>query len=100
MSDSQPADDAAVATSEPTPASPRDRRPKLWKNTFFWFAAILALLGFWGLFAGESVIRDPGQVREGGLVWIYLGGAVVMLVNGWMTHRSALQQFEDAEDED
>lgn len=68
--------------------------PKWWKNTFFWIAGILAGLALWGLVAGEAVIRDPGQVPEGGLVWIYLGGAAVMLVNGLMTHAQAIKHFQ------
>lgn len=72
-------------------------RPVWWKNTFFWIAGILFLLGFWGLIAGEKVIRDPGQVRESGLALIYFGGAILMLVNGFMTHAQAVQAFDEGE---
>ncbi len=70
-------------------------RPVWWKNTFFWFGGILFVLAIVALIGGEDTIRDPGQVREGGLVWIYLGGAVIMLVNGWLTHQNALRHFEE-----
>ncbi len=48
-----------------------------------------------GLFWGEDAIRDPGQRRENGLVWMYLGGAVVMLVNGWLSHRLTVMHYEE-----
>ncbi|MBS1723489.1 MAG: hypothetical protein JSS66_11110 [Armatimonadetes bacterium] len=75
-------------------------KPAWWKNTFFWFAGALFLLAVWGLVSGESVIRDPGQVREGGLVLIYLTGAVVMLVHGYISHQQAVQHYEEAQDND
>ena len=49
---------------------------------------------------GESVIRDPGQIKEGGLFLIYLGGAAVMLVHGFISQQQAEQTFkEDMEEE-
>jgi len=66
-----------------------------WKNTFFWIAGSLVLLGLWGLIGGESVIRDPGQIQESGLVWIYFGGALLMLVNGYLTHAQAVQAYDE-----
>ncbi len=71
-------------------------RPTWWKNSFFWLGGLLAILGVWGLFSGESVIRDPGQVLEHGLVWFYFGGSVVMLVNGWLTQAQAVQHYDEA----
>ncbi len=68
-----------------------------WKNTFFWIAAALLVLGIFGAIKGEEVIRDPGQVRETGIVWIYIGAAAVMLVNGFLTHRQAVQQYREQE---
>lgn len=74
-------------------------KPAWWKNTFFWFAGALLLLAIWGLVSGEAVIRDPGQVREGGLVLIYLGGAAVMLVHGFISHQQAVQHYEEAQED-
>jgi hypothetical protein len=74
-------------------------KPVWWKNTFFWFGGILVIVALVGLVRGQEAIRDPGQVREGGLVWIYLGGAVVMLVNGALTHNQALRAFAEAEED-
>ena len=75
-------------------------KPVWWKNTFFWFAAILFVLAVVGAIFGERSIRDPGQVREAGLAWIYLGGAVAMLVNGLLTHSQAVRTYaESLEDE-
>lgn len=74
----------------------KNQRPVWWKNTFFWFAGILLLLALIGI-TKEDRIRDPGQVREGGLVLIYFGGAILMLINGWLTHRSAIQHYEEGE---
>ena len=75
-------------------------KPVWWKNTFFWFGAILFVLAVVGAIFGERSIRDPGQVKEAGLGWIYLGGAVVMLVNGLLTHNQAVRVYaESREDE-
>jgi hypothetical protein len=74
------------------------KKPTWWKNTFFWFAAALLLFALWGLVAGEHVIRDPGQIKEGGLVLIYLGGAVAMFVHGLISHQQASQHFEEESD--
>lgn len=85
--------------SSDTVASKPPPKPVWWKNTFFLFSSILFILAVWGLIAGESVIRDPGQVREGGLVWIYLAGAVVMLVHGLISHQQAVQSYQEASEE-
>jgi len=71
------------------------KAPALWKNSFVWFGVALAGLAVWGFIKGDEVIRDPGQVRENNLAWFYVAGSVIMLINGWMTHRQA----EKAHDE-
>ena len=70
-------------------------RPAWWKNTFFWFGFALLGLAIFGLISGENVIRDPGQKFETGLVGFYLLGAILMLVNGWMTHQQAVQFYAE-----
>lgn len=74
-------------------------KPVWWKNTFFWFGGILFILAVVGLISGEDTIRDPGQVRENGLVWIYLGGAIVMVVNGALTHNQAVRAYAEAQED-
>lgn len=69
--------------------------PAWWKNTFFLFGFALLVLAVFGLIKGESVIRDPGQRFETGLVMFYLVGGIVMLANGWMTHQQSVQQFNE-----
>lgn len=67
-----------------------------WKNTYFWLAAILLLVGMAGLLGGPKLIRDPGQKREDNLVtMLYFVGAVVMLVNGWLSHRQTMRELEE-----
>ncbi len=70
-------------------------KPVWWKNTFFWFGAILLILGIIGFIGGDKTIRDPGQIEENGLPMIYLGGAALMLFNGWMSHRQAVQLYTE-----
>jgi hypothetical protein len=72
-------------------------RPLWWKNSFYWFAAILLIVAVIGFVRGESAIRDPGQVFETGLPFFYLLGALIMFANGWMTHRHAAKRFEEEE---
>jgi hypothetical protein len=69
--------------------------PKLWKNSFFWFAVALLGLAIFGTIAGDPAIRDPGQVVEGHLNLFYLGGAVVMAVTGLITHLLAKKAFQE-----
>ena len=73
--------------------------PVWWKNTFFWFAGLLFVLTLVGMLGGQDAIRDPGQVRESGLVWIYLGGAAAMLVNGLLTHQQAIRHFAESQED-
>ena len=76
-------------------------KPAWWKNTYFWIAGILLLVSLIGLpfFGGERAIRDPGQVEESGLVFIYFGGAVVMFVNGILSHRQTVQLFKEQQEQ-
>lgn len=77
-------------------------KPAAWKNTYFWIAAILFVLAIVGLpfFGGDQAIRDPGQSAEPGLMWIYFGSAVVMFVNGLISHSQTVQHYQEAlEDE-
>ena len=75
-------------------------KPVWWKNTYFWIAGILFVIGILGLpfLLGQEAIRDPGQRREGGLTLIYLGGAAVMLINGWLSHRMTVQHYREAQE--
>jgi hypothetical protein len=75
-------------------------KPVWYKNTYFWIAGVLFVIGILGLpfLLGEEAIRDPGQKREGGLVLIYLVGAVVMFVNGVLSHRQTVQHYEESKD--
>lgn len=75
--------------------------PRWWKNTYFWIAALLFLLGLWGLpfLGGEDAIRDPGQIRESHLWLIYWGGAVVMLINGLLSHMQTVKHYNEVVEE-
>lgn len=70
-------------------------KPIWWKNTYFWIAAVLFLVAVIGIIGGDNAIRDPGQKRESGLVLIYLGGAIVMLVNGLLSHKQTIQHYDE-----
>ncbi len=70
--------------------------PTWWKNTYFWIAAILFVVAIFGLIRGPEAIRDPGQKREDHLVvLIYLAGAVVMLINGLLSHRQTVMHYHE-----
>jgi hypothetical protein len=75
-------------------------KPAWWKNTYFWIGGILLIVAMWGLVRGPESIRDPGQKREDHLViWLYLAGGVVMLVNGWLSHRQTMQHFAEIQED-
>lgn len=73
-------------------------KPAWYKNTYFWIALILFIVGVIGLpfLAGDAAIRDPGQRREGGLAFLYFGAAVVMFINGYISHSQTVQQYREA----
>ena len=52
-------------------------------------------MALWGLVQGQEAIRDPGQKRENGLVFMYLGGAALMVINGYLTHLQSVQAYEE-----
>ncbi len=69
--------------------------PSALKNTYFWIAAILVVVACFGILKGQEAIRDPGQRDENQLVLIYFGAAIVMLVNGWISHTAYVRQYKD-----
>ncbi|MBS1707024.1 MAG: hypothetical protein JST40_14255 [Armatimonadetes bacterium] len=77
----------------------RPKKPVWWKNTYFWIGFILIGVAAFGLVRGEKSIRDPGQKEESGLPLIYLGGAVVMLLNGVLSHRQTVFNYHLEMDE-
>ncbi len=70
-------------------------KPVWFKNTYFWIAGILFILFIVGLIGGDKTIRDPGQKRENGLALMYLVASVIMFVNGYISHRQTVQQFDE-----
>lgn len=73
-------------------------KPAWYKNTYFWIALILVIVGIIGLpmIGGDRAIRDPGQRREGGLAFLYFGAAVVMFLNGYISHSQTVQQYRES----
>ncbi len=66
-----------------------------WKKTDFWIALMLAVIGIVGLARGNEVIADPGQDVDPRLAWLYLLAALVMLINGILSHRQYLRELEE-----
>jgi hypothetical protein len=73
-------------------------KPAWYKNTYFWIALILVIVGVIGLpmIGGDHAIRDPGQRREGGLAFLYFGAAIVMFLNGYISHSQTVQQYRES----
>ncbi|RYG39097.1 hypothetical protein EON81_01945 [bacterium] len=72
-------------------------KPVWWKNTYFWIAAILLIVGVAGLpFLGnDAAIRDPGQKRESNLWLMYIVAGGLMFANGWLSHRQTVRAYEE-----
>jgi hypothetical protein len=73
-------------------------KPAWYKNTYFWIALILFIVGIFGLpfLGGDNAVRDPGQRRETGLAYLYFGAAVVMFVNGYISHSQTVQMYRES----
>lgn len=63
-----------------------------WKNTYFWIAFILLIIGLVGLARGAQVIADPGRDVDPTLGWKYLLAALIMIVNGVLSHKQYLRE--------
>ena len=71
-------------------------KPAWSKNTFFWIAGVLVFLAILGIVFGDKAIRDPGQKLEKiPLFILYFVAAIVMAVNGVLSHRQTLQQHAE-----
>ena len=82
---------------DPTVTRKKPAGKPVWtKNTFFWIAGVLVLLSLGGIVAGDPAIRDPGQKTEHiPLFVLYFVAAIVMAINGVLSHRQTLQQFAE-----
>ncbi len=71
--------------------------PVWYKNTYFWIAGALFVIGVIGLpgLGGDNSIRDPGQKVEHGLWILYMVAALVMLIGGFLSHRQTVQQYQE-----
>jgi hypothetical protein len=80
-----------VAEKKPLP------KPAWYKNTYFWIAGVLFLLGVIGLpfLGGDHAVRDPGQKHENSLYLLYFGAAVIMFVNGYISHKQTEQHYQE-----
>lgn len=56
----------------------------------------MLILGVLGLVRGDDIIRDPGQVKESNLSLYYLGGAILMIVNGVISHLQAVRSYQES----
>ncbi len=61
----------------------------MWRylNSFNIVGLILFGLAIWGFVQGADVLRDPAQPRDMRLPLMYLFGAVVMVLNGFISIR-------------
>jgi hypothetical protein len=78
------------AVSEKPKAIPK---PRWWLNTYFHFAVVLAGVGVYGFFKGARAIFDPGQVFTPYLPWLYLLAALLFVINGYLIHQAALNEY-------
>ena len=72
-------------------------KPVWHKNTYFWIAILLLVLGIVGLpfFGGDRAIRDPGQKKEDSLYILYLVASAIMFINGYISHRQTVQHYNE-----
>lgn len=90
------AEKQAPAKGKITPVSRKPSKPAWYKNTYFWIAGILFIIAIIGLpfIGGDKAIRDPGQKTETiPLFLIYVAASIIMLVNGWLSHKQTVQHY-------
>jgi hypothetical protein len=66
-----------------------------WKKTDFWIALILFAISMIGFARGNEAIADPGQDVDPRLAWLYLVAAIIMLINGVLSHKQYLREQEE-----
>jgi len=85
----------------------RHAKPAWWKSSYFWITGALILISAYGFAAGPSKIADPGQTDShpvsvddprtlagaSSLPWFYLGAAVLMGLNGVISHRQYVAMY-------
>jgi cell division protein FtsW (lipid II flippase) len=82
--------------SEVADSKPKKVVSRSWtRNTYFWIALILFVLGLLAIFKGDNAIRDPGQKKENLLWAIYFGASLVMFINGYLSHRLFIKNLDD-----
>ena len=83
-------------------------KPAWWKSSYFWITGALLLIAVWGLAAGPNTIADPGQTDtrpknvletrnldgSSALPYLYLCAAVIMGLNGVLSHRQYVAQYK------
>ncbi|MFY9234171.1 MAG: hypothetical protein WAO58_06900 [Fimbriimonadaceae bacterium] len=72
------------------------KKPTWWKNTYFWIAGLLFIIGIVGLIRTDEAIRDPGQKREPlPLALFYILASGIMAVNGILSHRQTVAHYQE-----
>jgi hypothetical protein len=89
-------------------ARKKHAKPSWWKSSYFWITGALLIIACYGFAKGPKTIADPGQsdtrpqnVRESrdldgssALPFLYLGAAVLMGLNGVISHRQYVAQYK------
>ena len=61
-------------------------------RTDVWHERVISIIGF---ARGNEAIADPGQDVDPRLAWLYLIAAVIMLINGILSHKQYLREQEE-----
>ncbi|RMG24095.1 MAG: hypothetical protein D6724_06950 [Armatimonadetes bacterium] len=69
-------------------------KPAWWKNTYFLFGILLLIIAVLGFIRGAEYIRDPGQPFASALPWYYVVASLIFFVNGYLSHRAYVREYE------
>jgi hypothetical protein len=65
---------------------------QIWKSSYIWIAGLLLIISIYGFATSANKISDPGQPQDSLLPLWYFIAAILMVVNGFLSHKNWIEQ--------